>query len=54
MSMVSREELEGEIRRTCLENEKVSPIASQAKTSSMNELRNWKSGRQVVRQKRRR
>ena len=52
--MASREELEDEIRRTCLENEKVSPIASQAKTSFMKESRNWKSGRQVVRQRRRR
>ena len=54
MDMASREELEDEIRRTCLENEKVSPIASQAKTSFMKESRNWKSGRQVVRQRRRR
>ena len=52
--MASREELEDEIREKCSENEKVSPIASQAKTSFMNGSRKWKSGRQDVRQKRRR
>jgi len=52
--MVSMEELEDEIRNKCLANEKVSLIASQAKTSFMNGSRNWKSGRQDVRQKRRR
>ena len=54
MGMASREELEDEIRKRCSQNEKVSPIASQAKTSFKNGSRNWNSGRKDVRQRRKR